>query len=470
MKKSDLTGWQKVCAFTIAQNYKSKGTVIGLVIVCLFILFAGPILALAGGSKIEEVVEDLGGCKIENIFILNDTDITFDEKEFVKENADYEKINFITSGVDEDAILEKMKNEPTMDIFMHIYGKQQIEGEDEAKYRIALFRSKDSEISSMEMDSLSDSVKKFFFNSRLAYSGFTEEQISRMDSDVSVQTVDAADISEDKDDDFDAVTMSAVIFYSMIVMMIVLVSSQKIAVSLVTEKSSKVIETLLLTVRPLAIIVGKIVGTIVVLVVNAVIMLFCGMISGVVTTALTAKKFSSVITEGMANIQNSGNGMEIDPESLTVNDMNIDPVRIFAGIGIVIITTVLAFVFYSIISGITGASCSSMDDLSNASSFIALSSVAGVYLAMGAAIANNPVLTEAAYLFPFSGIYMVPVHFMFGKAGFSDVLILWAELILLTVFLFRFAAKVYHVLVYHNGERLKLRNLLEISKSQKGTV
>ena len=59
---------------------------------------------------------------------------------------------------------------------------------------------------------------------------------------------------------------------------------------------------------------------------------------------------------------------------------------------------------------------------------------------------------------------------MFGKAGFSDVLILWAELILLTVFLFRFAAKVYHVLVYHNGERLKLRNLLEISKSQKGTV
>jgi ABC-2 type transport system permease protein len=468
MKKSDLTGWQKVCAFTIAQNYKSKGTVIGLVIVCLFILFAGPVLALAGGSKIEEVVEDLGSCKIEDFYILNDTDIPFDEKEFVKENAQYEKVNFITSGVDEESLLKKMENEASREVFMHIYGKQKIEGEDEAKYRIALFRSKDSEISSMEMDSLSDSVKKFFFNSRLAYSGFTEEQISRMDSDVHIQTVDAADISEDKDDDFDAVTMSAVIFYSTIVMMIVLVSSQKIAVSLVTEKSSKVIETLLLTVRPLAIIVGKIVGTIVVLVVNAAIMLFCGMISGIITTAMTAKKFSSVITEGMANIQNSGNGMEIDPE--TVASMNIDPVRILLGIGIVIITTVLAFVFYSIISGITGASCSSMDDLSNASSFIALSSVAGVYLAMGAAIANNPVLTEVSYLFPFSGIYMVPVHFMFGKAGFSDVLILWAELILLTVFLFRFAAKVYHVLVYHNGERLKLKNLLEISKSQKGTV
>ena len=70
----------------------------------------------------------------------------------------------------------------------------------------------------MEMDSLSDSVKNFFFNSRLAYSGFTEEQISRMDSDVHIQTVDAADISEDKDDDFDAVTMSAVIFYSMILL------------------------------------------------------------------------------------------------------------------------------------------------------------------------------------------------------------------------------------------------------------
>ncbi|WP_044974721.1 ABC transporter permease [Ruminococcus sp. HUN007] len=468
MKKSDLTGWQKVCAFTIAQNYKSKGTVIGLVIVCTFILLAGPLLSLAGGSKIEEVAHDLGSCKIENFYVLNDTDIPFDEKKFTEEHAQYEKVNFITSETDEESVISKMENEATKDVFMHIHEKQKAEGEDEEKYRIALFRSKDSEISSMEMESLSDSVRDFFFESRLEKSGMTEDQISMMDSDIYTQTIDAKDISEDKDDDFDAFTMSAVIFYSMIVMMIVLVSSQKIAVSLVTEKSSKVIETLLLTVRPLAIITGKIVGTMVVLILNAAIMLFCGMISGIITTAITAKKFSSVLTEGLMNIQNSGDGVEIDAEA--VSSLNFDPVRIIAGIGIIIITTVLAFVFYSIISGITGASCSSMDDLSNASSFIALSSVAGVYLAMGAAMANNPVLTEVSYLFPFSGIYTVPVHFMFGKAGFSDVLILWGELILLTVFLFRFAAKIYHVLVYHNGERLKLRNLLEISKSQKGTV
>ena len=468
MKKSDLTGWQKVCAFTIAQNYKSKGTVIGMVLICTFILLAGPLLSLAGGSKIEEVVEDLGSCKIENFYVLNDTDIPFDEKKFAEEHAQYEKVNFVTSVTDEESVISKMENGATKDVFMHIHGKQKAEGEDEEKYRIALFRSKDSEISSMEMETLSDSVMDFFFESRLEKSGMTEDQISMMDSDIYTQTIDAKDISEDKDDDFDAVTMSAVIFYSMIVMMIVLVSSQKIAVSLVTEKSSKVIETLLLTVRPLAIITGKIVGTMVVLILNAAIMLFCGMISGIITTAITAKKFSSVVTEGLINIQNSGDGVEIDAEA--VSSLNFDPVRIIAGIGIIIITTVLAFVFYSIISGITGASCSSMDDLSNASSFIALSSVAGVYLAMGAAMANNPVLTEVSYLFPFSGIYTVPVHFMFGKAGFSDVLILWAELILLTVFLFRFAAKIYHVLVYHNGERLKLKNLLEISKSQKGTV
>ncbi|MBP1568557.1 MAG: ABC transporter permease [Oscillospiraceae bacterium] len=468
MKKSDLTGWQKVCAFTIAQNYKSKGTVIGLVLICTFILLAGPLLSLAGGSKIEEVVEDLGSCKIENFYVLNDTDIPFDEKKFAEENMQYEKVNFVTSVTDEESILGKMENGATKDIFMHIHGKQKIEGEDKEKYRIALFRSKDSEISSMEMESLSDAVKKFFFERRLDKNGMTEDQISLMDSDIYTQTLDAADISEDKDEDFDAVSMTAVIFYSMIVMMIVLVSSQKIAVSLVTEKSSKVIETLLLTVRPLAIITGKIVGTMVVLIVNAALMLFCGIISGVITTVITARKFSSVVAEGLVNIQNAGDGIEIDPE--TVSSMDIDPFRIIAGIVIIIITTVLAFVFYSIISGITGASCSSMDDLSNASSFIALSSVAGVYLAFGAAIANNPVLSEVSYLFPFSGIYMVPVHFMLGKAGFSDVLILWAELILLTVFLFRFAAKVYHVLVYHNGERLKLKNLLEISKSQKGTV
>ena len=171
MKKSDLTGWQKVCAFTIAQNYKSKGTVIGLVLICTFILLAGPLLSLAGGSKIEEVVEDLGSCKIENFYVLNDTDIPFDEKKFAEENMQYEKVNFVTSVTDEESILGKMENEATKDIFMHIHGKQKIEGEDKEKYRIALFRSKDSEISSMEMESLSDAVKKFFFESRLDKNG-----------------------------------------------------------------------------------------------------------------------------------------------------------------------------------------------------------------------------------------------------------------------------------------------------------
>ena len=92
----------------------------------------------------------------------------------------------------------------------------------------------------------------------------------------------------------------------------------------------------------------------------------------------------------------------------------------------------------------------------------------GLYLCMGVTAINNDVVTTISYFFPFSGMYIVPVHFIFGKTGIVTVFILWAELIVLTVILFRFAARIYHVLVFHKGERIKFKALLGIAKAEKG--
>ena len=469
VKKSDLTGWQKVCAFTIVQNYKNRAALIGMIVICLVIMFAGPVLSLTAGSKIGGIIEDIGSCKIENFYIINDTETVFDTEKFKSEYNQYEKVNFTLTDISEEEVLEKFSENSENDVLMHIFEKAYIAEDDEMpRYRMLFYRGKDSAVSSMEMDTLSENARDFFSECRLAGCGMTEEQTELLDAHVSVETIDYSDITEDKKEGRNMAVMMSVIIYAMVVMMIVLVSSQQIAVSLVIEKSSKVIETLLLSVRPLAIIVGKITGTMVVLIINAVTMMICAMISCVITASLTAQKYSEVIMSAMSKVSTSDVDMEIDASA--VADISFDPFRIIAGIIIILLTTVLAYVFYAVISGISGASCSSMDDLSSASTFISLSTVAGVYLVMGAAMADIPALTRVAYLFPFSGIYMVPVEFMFGKASFLDVIILWAELIILTVLLFRFAAKIYHVLIYHNGERLKLKNLIEISKSQKGRV
>lgn len=461
MNRSELRGWKKVFDFTFIQHYRSKSAVIGLIVTCLLIILSGPVLGLAFGSGFAEKMASFGECKIENFYLKNDTDVDFDTKGFAEKYTGYGKINFIRTDESSEAVQAKLDENSLRDVFLWLNVKDE-------KYYFSFFKSKDSEIGTLELSTLGDSMRDYFFDLRIKHAGISEESAKLINADRSVDVVEFSKISGDEKEGFNPVLMMAETMYACVVMMIVMVSSQQIAVSLVTEKSSKVIETLLLSVRPLAIVTGKIFGTMAVLLCNAVVFIICGGISSVLTSVIASQKYSDVMLSALTKISEEDMSAEFDMAAAA--EFSISPFRIIFGIAAVIITTVIAFLFYSVFAGITGASCKSMEDLGSANAFISLSTVLGVYLVLGAAMLNNPVLTKAAYFFPFSGIFMVPVEFIFGKASVIDLLILWAEISILTVLLFRFTAKIYHVLVYHNGERLKLKNLIQISKSQKGGV
>lgn len=461
VNRNELRGWKNVFAFTFIQSYKSKATIIGLAVMCIIIMLAGPVMTLTAGSQLAGKFSDLTDCKIEKMYLINETDTEFDTEGFKENYPQYSKINFILTDESSEEVQTKLDENALKDILLCLHKENN-------GYFFSYYKSKDSEISSMTVSEFSDCAEDYYLGLRMKSAGVSDETMARINADRSVDVVDFSEISQEDSDHTSEFVMFAVIMYAMVIMMAVLISSQQISVSIVTEKSSKVIETLLLSVRPLAVIVGKITGTMAVLVCNAVLFIISGTISGAVTSVIAAKKFSEVMIEGLAKMSAGDLSAEVDMSA--VASMNITPFRIIFGIAAIVITTVLAYVFYAVISGINGASCSSMDDLQSASAFISLSTVIGVYLVIGAEMADKPALTQFAYLFPFSGIYMVPVEYLFGRASLSDVMILWAELIILTALLFRFAAKIYHVLIYHRGERLKLKNLIEISKSQKGGV
>lgn len=460
MKKSDISGWKNVFSFTFIQHYKSKSAVIALVITCLLVIISGPVITMLIGSGATEKISELGECKIEEVYLKNETDFIFDSEKFIQENEQYSKVKFTDTDESVKSLEEKFEQDSSKDIILHIYFKDE-------KYNMDFYRSNDSEISVLDTGVFSDSAEDFFVSSRISQSGISDETKELIESEITANVIDISDISDkDEDDGINAVTSIVTIIYACVIMMIVLISSQQIAASIVVEKSSKVIETLLLSARPLAIIVGKIIGTMLILVCDFAAILVSAGISGVITTVMTAKK----ISEAADIVLNSMNSMStgIPQDAIMPSDMNISIGRIIFGVIAVIVTTVLAFLFYSVISGISGASCNSMEDLSGASAFISLSTIIGVYIAMGVSMVNNAVFTEFSYLFPFSGIYVVPVDYIFGRAELSDIFILWGELIILTAVLFRFAAKIYHVLIFHKGERIKLKYMLSISKSQKG--
>ncbi|MBE6852042.1 MAG: hypothetical protein E7505_01010 [Ruminococcus sp.] len=460
MKKSDIAGWKKIFSFTFIQNYKSKAAIVSLIVTCILIIVSGPVVTLLIGSGAAEKLSDLSDCKIENVYVKNDTAYTFDADEFKKQEPYYEKINFTDTDKAPDEFKEVFKDDALRDIMLHIY-------EDNERYHMVFYHAEGSELSTMNIGMFSDEIEDFFRDSKMSQTGISSEISDFINSEINTAVVEASDISaEDDKEEMNEVVMTAVIIYACVIMMIVLVSSQQIAASIVLEKSSKVIETLLMSARPLAIIVGKILGTMAVLICNCVLMLISGLVSSVLSAVVASKSMEEAANIALEALNKASAGGTPDIAAPVSSDISLG--RIVFGIFAVIVTTILAYLFYSVISGMTGASCSSIEDLSSSSSFISMMTVIGVYMVMGCSFINNQIFTTVTYFFPFSGIYIVPIHYIFGKASLSDLLILWGEVILLTALLFRFAAKIYHVLIYHKGERLKLKHILSISKSQKG--
>lgn len=466
MKKSDLTGWKNVYAFTFLQHYKSKAAVIALILMCLAVIASGPVLAMIGGEGIENTLDSMTECKIEGIYLRNETDFEFDTEKFISEKPYYKNVKFIKTDDPLETVKEKFKSDSTKDVIVNI----SLDTEEDI-YKIDLYRSQASEIDTTVMSVLSEIIEEYFYDCRVSQLGITEESFELINAKVKAEVVDTETDDEKEDDDSFNMVMSGVIMaYAMVVMMIVLISSQQIGASIIIEKSSKVIETLMISVRPLALIVGKIFGTITILICDFVALLISGIISGVITTVMTAKKMNeilNIVTSSMSDIGNGFSPGSAEAAAFT-GGIDISIGRIVFGIFAILMTTILAYLLYAVISGISGASCSNVEDLSGASTFISMITLVGLYLCMGVTAINNDVVTTISYFFPFSGMYIVPVHFIFGKTGIVTVLILWAELIVLTVILFRFAARIYHVLVFHKGERIKFKALLGIAKAEKG--
>lgn len=464
MKKSNLEGWQKVFGFTFVQHYKTKSVIVFLAIIIILSIMSGPLMSLVIGNSnaISDKLSDFTECKISNVFVKNETDIDFDTSGFSQGRAFYKNVFFTKTDDSMKTLSEKFKNDENANVNLIL---DITFNEEEHKYNLALYKDKDSKISENNISMFADELTDYFDKMRMKNSGLSDKDIELINTSSDVSVSEITSVSDD-DKGVDPLSMTVVAIYAAVVMMIVLISSQQIAASIVVEKSSKVMETLLMSARPLAIVVGKILATVATMVCNIIAIIVSVAISGIITSALSMNKMSDSVAQIIKSTS------EMDDESVSqasaalVNasgDLNI--ARIGAGIVIIIITTIMGYFMYAAIAGITGASCSSVEDLSSGSAFISMMSVFSLYACMLVDIINNPVFTKITYIFPFTAMFIVPVHFMFGKAGFIYVLIMWAILAAMIVFLFRFTARVYQSLVLYSGTRIKLKALIGISKN-----
>lgn len=136
-----------------------------------------------------------------------------------------------------------------------------------------------------------------------------------------------------------------------------------------------------------------------------------------------------------------------------------------AGVLLVLLVSLgLGYLTMSLIGGVAGACCSGMEEAGEATGPVMLLTMAG-YLAscVVGAVPSGPVAVFST-LCPVVSIFCAPVQFAGGNVSIWLVLASWVIQAAVIWGLLTLASRVYAGLIVHRGSRVKLRELMSMAK------
>ena len=225
--------------------------------------------------------------------------------------------------------------------------------------------------------------------------------------------------------------MSIVLFYA------IYFCAYQVSSSITTEKTSKIMETLVTSTSPRTIVLGKTMGIGIVGLVQMILI--------VGTALISAKAF-------------------IEPELLnSVLDMS----NITAYLGVItIVYFILGYLAYALLYALTGSTVSKPEDIQSANQPVAILAVIGFYLAYFTMMNPTSELNLFASLFPLSSPFCMPFRIMMGLASGKDVILSILILLVTILVIAKVAIKIYSSAILNYGSRMSFRDVVRMYKEK----
>lgn len=471
-------GWKQILGFTFVQNVKSKSFIASTVIIAIvFALIAVAINILPkiiGGESFQNLFSGKDYTAVKTLYVCDETG--FENPVDFTALADNSPAIVNVDAADFAAKGDEITKSTEAVALLHIIKS------DEA-YELQLFRPENEElVDGSACDSLSALLSAQFKNAMLMNYGVSADDLAlvqlNVNTSVSVFTEDVTDPESFKM----VVSMllpmfSAIIFFSFIISY-----SQLIAQSVATEKTSRVMELLLTSVRPLSVIVGKVLAMLLVCIFQFLVL---GIVAGAAFFISAPFGFipdmiasgGQAISEGAAAA--AGNAAASADFGVIFNEIGaqvsnaipgIDPLSII----LIIITFVLGFLFFALLAGLCGASVSRAEDLATAIQPLVFISLIGFFISYFPVMSNigeetiEPSgLMIAARFIPISSPFSLPAGILLGQMSPLESCLSVAFLGVCVVLTALLVSKVYHHIVLYSGNPLKFTQLLKFAKKEK---
>ena len=219
------------------------------------------------------------------------------------------------------------------------------------------------------------------------------------------------------------------------------------------EKTSKLVETLLTSLHPYALLTGKVFAVVVVALQQFfiwVVALLVGLFAG--------GKVAEMVYPG----SETGLSVIIDFLRSNIGESAFSPTAVV----LAVVTFCGGFLFYCVLSGMAGSMVSRPEDAASAQSIFTLPVVISWAVCYFGTILENESLMVAVRNIPFTIPFCVPVELLTGAIGIGQGLISALILIAFSVLVIMLSGRIYKGLILYNGQKITLKNIAGILRNK----
>lgn len=438
MRKSELHGVGTVFRYSMQQHYKTTSIRIFLLVLFVLAVAAFPLMSLTRRGEREAETTAVTKVYIRNeleSFPLDEKDIRADER--------FASAEIVMTDMDDKALAAQLAKEPTA--AAAVIG---MDTELTGSFTIKGLYGEKGEVGRPDLNALNSALENALEESRLKLLGVDSERAGL------IKTRAVTMVQEVKDHDsesgqFDTGThMFVNLFFAYLVLILAMLSMSHVFQLCMEEKVSKLVESLLVSVSPTALLIGK------VLAVTCMIFFGIGLVAvGLVISYFIAKSMGDVSFIKDAFVNTAG----FDPSAL---HMHIGTILLIA------VCVLTAYMICAFFSAIVGSCCSKSEDTQHASLAVVLFVLIGYMITSFLPLMESDAATVFFSLFPVTGIFAALPNYISGAITLPVLLLALLIQIVTAFLLARAAGAVYRMMLLYRGGIPKPKQLIRMLREQ----
>ena len=400
-----------VMKFTMKDMIKRKSFIISTIIFLIMIVV---------GFNIPNILKSINGEDTSDKLVIVDEGNIFEGSLESLKNADTE-YEIEISNVKYEEIKEKINNDEIESAII----VEKTNNNVKIRYIV-----KNTTMMTNVPDDIISMMNSLYSNLQISKLGLTESQLQSITPNFDYE-LEQTEEEKANGNVFAIMLLSIVLFYA------IYFCAYQVSSSITTEKTSKIIETLVTSTSPKTIVLGKTIGIGVVGLLQLILL--------VGTALISAKAF-------------------LDPELIN-SILDISAITPYLGI-ITVMYFILGYLAYALLYALTGSTVSKPEDIQSANGPVAMLAVIGFYLSYFTMMNPTSSLNVFASIFPISSPFCMPFRIMMGLASTTDVLISIAVLIITILVIAKVTIKIYSNAILNYGTKMGIKDIMKMYKDK----